>query len=286
MICDMKASQFNIFKRMKARGKVAPLAETSEELARFYSSPLGKAILASQKEVLDEELSCLFGYHLMQLSITENIPLHTSSRINHCFSLAPLKDKDTTAGAVADYDSLPFEDESIDVTLLHHVLEFSENPQQVLKEAARVTVPRGYIVLMGFNPTSIAGLAKTIVQYFSSKKIWKRHGLRVGRLKDWLDFLDFSTVSNEYSFFNLPINNEKYIHRLGFFRRWRIFKSFPFGSIYFLIARKDKVAFTPIKPAWESSAAAVKIAVHQKRAIKSGSAVASAMVLPLRKRHH
>jgi len=273
----------SIIHGFRQRAEVGPLAESVAELSAWYRTPMGKALLFEQKKMLTEELNLLFGYHLMQLSVLPESRLYSSSRVNHCFSLAPAGGfSEDRIAAISDFHTLPLADESIDVTILHHALEFSENPQQVLKEAARVTMPRGYIVLIGFNPLSFMGLRKSFTQYFSTKKVWHRHNLRVGRVKDWLSFLDFSTGSARYSWFNLPINNKKYIRNTQLFHRWQWPKSIPFGAFYCLLARKDKLTMTPIKPRWETAPETVR-ATATKRAIKTGTA-SSAMILPLRRK--
>ena len=40
---------------------------------------------------------------------------------------------------------------------VHHLLDFAESPQDILREIARVTLPMGHIVLVGFNPLSFWG---------------------------------------------------------------------------------------------------------------------------------
>ena len=184
---------------------------------------------------------------------------------------------------VSDFQALPLPDESIDVCVLHHVLDFSEHPQQVLKEAARVTIPNGYIVLLGFNPMSLRGLSKIPMQFFSGKAIWHHHNLRVGRLKDWLGFLDFSVAKPSYSYFNFPVNSKKYLRNTHFSYRFRSSQSLTFGAAYCLVARKDKLAMTPLKPAWVPNPVHIPAAVS-KRAVNASSNNSSAMILPLRKR--
>ena len=255
------------------------------DLANWYSTPLGQDLLRSQKRILAQQLSCLFGYHLMQLSVIPDEKLFSSSRINHCFSFSPTTSTNQEFKCVrtlAEYEALPLEDEVVDVTLLHHVLEFSQNPQQILKEAARVTIPNGYIVLLGFNPASILGLIKPFAQVFSSSVIWRRKTLRIGRIKDWLEFLDFSCIDVRYTSFNLPINNKKYLSQSRFLRKFFVGREWPLGGSYCLLARKDKVGLTPIKPTWEPQRF-MDVVPLPKRSV---SAQVSAKVLPLKKRNY
>lgn len=279
------------FKRLrqffKSRHSVPPLHQTIGELARWYETPLGQSVLNAQQQILNDELSCLFGYHLMQLSIVPYQRLSESSRINHCFSLAPAvvrSDKITTqlcdVQGLAELDALPLADESIDVTILHHVLEFSENPHQVLKEAARVTVARGHVIIFCFNPWSVMGTVQLLAQFYSANPIWRRRALRAGRLHDWLEFLDFSCLNLRYLSHNLPINHSRYLSHSRFVDKW-LGRSIPFGSTYCIVARKDKVGLTPIKPEWETSKFLVAPIPKRSMTARSGQ---SAMILPMRRK--
>ena len=274
----------------RSRLNVKPLHETIASLASWYETPLGESVLASQQQVLNDELACMFGYHLMQLSVVPYHRLSESSRINHCFSLAPAvvpSAKISTAlcdvQGIAELDALPLADESIDVTILHHVLEFSDNPHQVLKEAARVTVPRGHIIIFAFNPFSVMGVAQLLAQFYSSKPIWRRRALRAARLHDWLEFLDFSCLGVRYLSQNLPINHSRYLSHSGFIDRW-LGKSLPFGSTFCIVARKDKVGLTPMKPEWDSSRFLGPAPVPKRSMTARSGGAQSAMILPLRRR--
>jgi SAM-dependent methyltransferase len=55
------------------------------------------------------------------------------------------------------FDELPFDTQSIDLVTLPHVLEFSEDPHEVLREVSRVLMPEGRVVVTCFNPMSLWG---------------------------------------------------------------------------------------------------------------------------------
>ncbi len=101
-------------------------------------------------------------------------------------------DIDGTASPTADSvmrgdaEALPVATESIDVLVLPHVLEFEDNPHQVLSEAVRVLKPEGLMIVLGVNPWSPKSLAKYLI--FRSDFTLKN---RIGcyRLMDWLTLL-------------------------------------------------------------------------------------------------
>ena len=273
-----------LVERIRQNFVVKPMDETCEEVAEWFETPIGEYQLDAENRLISEQLSNLFGYHFMQLSICDNVNFAKSSRINHCFSLSPcscrIENSPYNVQAISQFDALPFEDEQIDVTVLHHVLEFSENPHQVLKEAARVTLPRGYILIVGFNPLSLDGVLHRFGRLFSGRPIWKRHSLNIRRMKDWLEFLDFSCVDVRYASYNLSINNSSYLAKSGFIDRLLGGKKMPFGSSYCMLARKDKVGLTPIKPIWDHTPL-IHAFPLPKRAMKM-PAEKSGLVLPFR----
>lgn len=208
-------------------------------------------MLRHEQRLLEEELSCLFGYHFLQLSIAPQQRLFRGSRISHCFALGASESAIPRVQALSELESLPLAEASVDVTLLHHVLEFSQNPQQVLKEAARITIPNGHIIVFGFNPWSLMGAAKPLARALGMDGIWRRHSLRRSRLEDWLQFLDFTVVHAYQGCWNLPINQRTYLKRTDRLNGWRSDRAWGMGNYYCLVARKDVCGVTPIKPRWE-----------------------------------
>jgi len=273
----------------KPRTNIKPLHQTIAEIAQWYETPVGQSLLSAQQKVLDDELSCMFGYHLMQLSVLPYHRLSASSRINHCFTMSPAivrSEKVTTElcdlQALAELDALPLPDETIDVTILHHVLEFSTNPQQVLKEAARVTVPRGHIILFAFNPWSALGIIQLMKKLWGQNAIARRRALRCGRLRDWLEFLDFSCLNLRYLSHSAPLRPGR--RPLSHILDQQFRESMPFGATYCIVARKDKVGLTPIKPEWESSRI-LGAAPLPKRSMTARNSGESALILPMRRKN-
>lgn len=255
---------------LRRKRRVPNLEQSVDALQDWFASPLGADMLAEQQKVLDEVLSCLFGYHLLQLSVHQNAELYSNSRVCHCFSAGPGRPRgESGASLYSQWDELPLEDESVDVTVLHHALDFSSNPHQVLREACRVTIARGYIVVVGFNPFSPMGMFKPLAQLFSSNPIWQRNSLRRARVDDWLNILDCQVVNKHSSHYSPPIRSTgvvKHASRLNKkLSRWPL----PMGNFYCLVARKDRTALTPIRPKWLVQPALVPAS---KQAISARSA--------------
>jgi len=236
-----------------ARFGVRPLAQSVKPLEHWFKGSLGQALLNEEQPQVDRALRDLFGFHLMQLGVGRDIDLTRNSTIHHRFSLSPLTEaapKDSLVAGVADIEKIPLASESIDVALLHHVLEFSEHPHQLLRETARVLIPRGHVVIVGFNPISWFGLAKGFGRVLTRKTQWRHHALRLGRLVDWLRLLDFEPVTITQGFYRLPIDSPAIMARTAWYERFARKLRLPMGGFFVIVARKDVVAMTPIKPAW------------------------------------
>ena len=54
---------------------------------------------------------------------------------------------------------LPFLDKSADVCVLAHNLGYSSDPHRLLREADRVLIEDGWLIISGFNPLSLLGHA-------------------------------------------------------------------------------------------------------------------------------
>ncbi|MDY6992223.1 MAG: methyltransferase domain-containing protein, partial [Pseudomonadota bacterium] len=128
---------------------------------QWFQTPLGQRLLAAEVSTLQQILPQLFGYHLLQISAIGNGQLLESSRITHRCILThspdyPLHHYYSHVCALAEI--LPFSQDSLDVVILPHILEFEDNPHKVLREIQRILIPEGHVVLLGFNPFSLWGI--------------------------------------------------------------------------------------------------------------------------------
>ncbi|QBM17102.1 hypothetical protein MARI_12080 [Marinobacter sp. JH2] len=105
--------------------------------------------------------------------------------------------------AVCDSDELSFPAESIDLAILHHAADFSQNPHQVIREAARVLRGEGVMALVGFNPLGVWGARRLISRHHQGP--WGGRFMMRSRMEDWLCLLGFTIESSNTYFCQLPI---------------------------------------------------------------------------------
>jgi SAM-dependent methyltransferase len=232
---------------IKSRRDVRPAAEAVPALTDWFTSAPGQALLACEKDDIDQALACLFGYHLCQLSVGRGLRLTGNSRIAHTFALNPCAQPGGAEAGCCDYGRLPLAPESVDVFVLHHVLDFSQTPHQLLAEVARATIARGHIVIIGFNPWSLGGALRFLRSWFGNAPEGGHQSLRWGRLHDWCKLLDLVPVSvTRGQFWPRSKNNqrsiESWLRRIGA----------PWGNYYAVTVRKDVPAVLPLKPRWNN----------------------------------
>ncbi len=211
----------------------------------WLKSPLGSYLLASEKAIYDQYVADIFGFNALQLGMLE-MDLLQQSRI------AKRLRADAGGGDVlCESEFLPFSSASIDLLCLPHVLEFSQNPHQTLREVERVLVPEGYLILTGYNPMSAWGVRR----WFSKRQHypWCGSTLSIKRIKDWLALLGLEFVHGGTQAYILPINDANWIQRQRCVEAFAARCNAPLGGIYYIVAKKRVVNMTLIKPNWKKS---------------------------------
>jgi SAM-dependent methyltransferase len=234
-----------------SRWGVPDFDKVTQELTTWFATPLGQALLVEEKEALTDALQNQFGYFLLHMGVSDCQSMTETSRISHRFSLHPQAFENYSPAALADFNQLPLPNDSIDLVLLHHVLEFSQQPHQVLREASRVLIPRGHLIVVVFNPWSIWGWFGRLARLFSSKILWRHQYLGLTRMLDWLRLLEMEPVSVYRGYYRPPIQQPSLIEHLGWMEHWGKKLRFPRGGFYMLVARKDQIPLTLIRPRWQ-----------------------------------
>lgn len=226
----------------------------------WLSSTLGQYLLAHEQAMYDKQVGDIFGFNALQFGMIQMNALK-NSRMPHLMYAS------NSAGEVhCESDYLPFAESCIDLICLPHVLEFSENPHQTLREAERVLVPEGHLILTGFNPLSAWGLKHALTQ--DTQYPWNGQFFTLSRIKDWLALLGLEFVSGEMHCYEPPINKQKWLNRFAFMdnlggRWWPMM-----GGVYCIVAKKRVVNMTLLKPNWKKNSLKSRLAVSQPQKTK------------------
>lgn len=231
-------------------------ADALDDIRKWFRSSLGRQVLNTEQQILDQLLDGFFGYHLLQVSVQQQL-LYGSSPIQNKFSLGMRASDEVPM--IAKATLLPFEDDSIDVILLHHLLDFLDSPLETLREISRVSLPMGHLVIVGFNPISSWGVWK-LGASLRGQAPWFGHFIRPGRLMDWLDVLNYKIDRAQYCLYRPPMLTTRG-KPPDYSRGLSRVANLPFGAVYVIVARKQKGACTPIRPVWSSEPAFGRLGV-------------------------
>lgn len=238
--------------RLQQQTKQPDGSENWRQLQAWYQSPLGQRFVTDEKRIIDGLLPNLFGYFLLQAGCPGNDDWLSGSRVScrirldqNGHEVCPLVN---CQGMV---ESLPIKSDSLDIVLLPHVLDFSISPHEVLREAERVLIPEGHLIILGFNPFSLWNLVRLGIVW-KKRAPWTGRFLSPHRVMDWLALLGFDVVQKQGFYFRPPLVNEKMNHRLAFIERLgrRFWPAL--GAGYVLLAKKRVQTLTPIRPRWRA----------------------------------
>ncbi len=211
---------------------------------KWLQSPPGRYVLAWEQKCFDKIVSDVFGFYAVQVgmpqfnALAENrMPLHALLiQSNDSFASAARFHWHPIEG---NPNELPFANESVDLLVLPHVLEFTADPHQVLREAERVLRPEGRLVISGFNPASLWGARQYLSHLFGNPYL-PRDGqfISIFRVKDWLQLLNFALDRGHFGCYKLPLQGQSGMARMDFLepmgnRWWPIF-----GAVFLVSAIK------------------------------------------------
>lgn len=235
-------------------------------LAAWYASSLGARLIASEARSIAPLLAKLFGYHLLFIGACKGADMIESSPITHKIILGnrnDARDVGSNVSLFSDPRALALQNESIDVVVLHHALEFTESSRTVLREAVRVLRPGGHIVLITFQPLSLWGLKRLLVAAIplrgavSRQPPWEGRFRHPSRLIDWLGVLDVQELTSFSAMHEFPLQvleTGVRLKRLAeTMENWGLrFKS-PLGASNIIVGIKQSRPLTPNALKWRQA---------------------------------
>jgi SAM-dependent methyltransferase len=220
-------------------------------LEHWLKTAQGRYVCAWEAATMDSTIADIFGFNALQLGLP-HCDLLRASRI-------PLRQKAGESGPVdllCELSALPVASLSTDLVVLPHVLEFSSDAHQILREVERILIPEGHLIILGFNPVSLWGLRNRFER--SGRFPWSGTYLSLTRVKDWLNLLGFEVDRPLPGCHVPPCEDESWLKRWHFMEtagsRWW---GFP-GGVYLLHAIKRSHGMRLITPNWRKNAVAGK----------------------------
>jgi SAM-dependent methyltransferase len=233
--------------------KSACPGDIGEGLSHWLAETPGSALVERESRCVEEMLSDLFGYYLLQIGWSREFdeavaksPIRYSLIMEAQF---PGMGRGNTV--IGEDRAFPVATDSVDAVFLPHTLDFAVDPHRVLREAERVLIPEGRVVVLGFNPWSTWGLWR-LLRHRSGRVPWCGTFLRPGRVVDWLSLLGFDIELQRSVMFLPPVRRATILRQLEVLeplgRRWLPMLS----GVYAIRAVKRVSTLTPLEPRWKA----------------------------------
>src|SRR5262245_1358013 len=213
-------------------------------LSEWFGTPQGAHVLGWEQGQFDSAVEDVFGFRAAQVGLPE-MDFLRQNRIQFRFSLA----LEPGATLAADPLQLPLASQSVDLLALPHVLEFHPHPLEVLREAERVLIPEGQIVLSAFNTASLWRV-RQLFTWHRSGPPWEARFIGLLKLREWLQALGFELNGGQFGCYAPPFRNPRWVERFAFMeqagaRWWPVS-----GGVYVVRAVKRVTGMRVITPAW------------------------------------
>lgn len=205
----------------------------------------GALIMELELKELDRLLPAIPGNIAIQIGGPCNLRLLQKSKMRYVYYCS---DQSAWMGdgsrLQCDYHALPFESNSVNLILVSHALEFTDQPELFLEEIYRVLRPGGQLLLFGFNRWSWWSLVK----YYRHHKgyPWSGSFRSIWQVKKWLHQLGYGIVMNKSFCFIPPYKKRPNI-------RWvqlnevlgQVFIP-KMGAVHLIYAQKKVAGMTPL----------------------------------------
>lgn len=230
----------------------------------WLTSPPGQYMLRWEEGQYDRTVTDIFGYHAVQLGLPAIDTLRENRMPFSALALDPASGPHGPRAVepgtgpsrqlLCRFDELPFETQSLDLVTLPHVLEFTEDPHEVLREVSRVLMPEGRVVVSCLNPMSLWGVRQGLNR-LGAEPFLPTDAQSIGfvRIKDWLKLLGFDIIRGRFGCYCPPYRTDRWLQRAAFMEKagdrwWPIF-----GAVYMLSAVKRVRNIRLVGPAWKPS---------------------------------
>ena len=213
---------------------------SAADFNRWLETPAGQALLQSEHTLLKEILPRMVGYTALQCVVGKPYPLLDGCYLRQQVYMGA--EAHPGIGVQARPCTFPIRKHSLDLLVLHHTLDFDDDPHQMLRNAARTLVPGGTVVVIGFNPSSLWGLMR-LFGAGARGMPWQARFLSAQRVGDWLSVLGCVPEGLESRFHSPPRS------RIGRWLAWlgdQIWSRH--GSFYIMVARRRAATMRPARP--------------------------------------
>jgi SAM-dependent methyltransferase len=213
----------------------------------WYLSEAGQYLLEELEARLTPILATTFGYYSLQVGCAGlSGRLQQGCRVKRQFTLG---EAGQATNIEASPSMLPIASDSVDLVILMHHLSNTSEPHAILREALRVLIPEGKLVIIDFNPKSLWGL-RHFFQSWLEHVPFKGHFYTAKRIDDWMRLLGFDQSRLYRVGYLPPIQKPAIVRHLSWLekgmRNWLPL----FGALNLMVYSKNISPLTPVRHRW------------------------------------
>lgn len=223
-------------------------------LREWSSSRVGGALFKQERELVEKELTRLFGYYLLQVGRISTSNILSTSRIKDKIIIDDEYLSTTEQLVIADLDYLPFSAESMDVVVMPHTLESVADPYHLVRQVDAILRAEGSLVITGFNPLGCTILRSRLSA--ARKDLRKAHLIKMYRIIDWLNLLGYEIKVAKHGPISCLTNRKGRLdtwlwNNVERFERWLDKIGIHFGNVYIIVAKKREITPKPVGLDWK-----------------------------------
>jgi hypothetical protein len=211
-----------------------------KELIRWYKKPINSVL----KKTIIEQIAILkkhiVGNNVLFIGLSDFSKKFTSPKNLSFISI----DEITSSDHITESKRLPFEDNSHDVIIILHALDYTDNPYELVREIDRIATDEAKVAVIGFNKFSIWGILKPFMNKLSPPWILNFHS--VYSVKEWFKLLGYEQdYKDTSSFFPIPSKTfSRHLNKISFIQK---IMARDLGGLYFFVFKKKIIPLTPVK---------------------------------------
>ncbi len=173
-------------------------------LRDFYSTRLGHVVRRMIRRRLREILPDVRGQNMVAIGYSTPFLRYYREEARRLAALMPVEQgalswsrKTPNIAVLTELSQLPLPDKSVDVALVVHALEHCSNPREMIREAWRILVDGGRLILIVPNRTSIWAR-------FEKTPFGHGHPYSLSQLNQFLSENMFSPLRTEHALYIPP----------------------------------------------------------------------------------